>query len=228
MTGGTGDGPADFDRVYGSASRFGGVTPAETFGPKVLGGGWPQSLLTAELIAQVESRDPVDDRERRSIEKILVELDRLPDPFAEHADPVHLTASGIVIGERGVLLLKHRRLGIWVQPGGHIDTGETPWEAALREVWEETGLQAQLSGAPRKDLPFEQGIYGVDHVDVHPGPRGHVHLDLRYLMTAGVDGASTDPCPPPEESQEVEWLDWGQAIERADPGLRGALSAFRP
>lgn len=220
--------PNNFGRVSGSASRFGEVKSAETFGPKVLGGRWPQSLLTAELIAQVEARNPVDDRERRSIEKILVELDRLPDPCAEHADPVHLTASGIVTGERGVLLLKHRRLGIWVQPGGHIDAGETPWEAAIREVSEETGLQVELSGAQREDPSLERGIYKVDHVDVHPGPQGHTHLDLRYLMVAGVNGESTDPCPPPEESQEVEWLDWDQAIGRADPGLRAALIAFQP
>jgi 8-oxo-dGTP pyrophosphatase MutT (NUDIX family) len=220
--------PSDFDQAGGSASRFGQVTSPEIFGPGTLEGTWPRSLLIAELIAQVEARDPVDDRERRSIEQILIELDRLIDPFSEHADPVHLTASGIVTGERGVLLLKHRRLGIWVQPGGHIDAGETPWEAALREVYEETGLRVQLSGVPDAGVPQEQGVYRVDHVDVHPGPRGHTHLDLRYLMVAGIDGGSTDPCPPPEESQEVEWLGWEQAIERADPGLKGALIALRP
>jgi 8-oxo-dGTP pyrophosphatase MutT (NUDIX family) len=38
-----------------------------------------------------------------------------------------------------VVLHRHRVLGIWVQPGGHIDSGETPWDAAVRETAEETG-----------------------------------------------------------------------------------------
>jgi 8-oxo-dGTP pyrophosphatase MutT (NUDIX family) len=191
--------------------------------PEILGPETSSAVLVAGLIAQVGARVPVDQRELESIERILMELDRLADPCSEHADPVHLTASGIVVSERGVLLLKHRRLGIWVQPGGHIDAGETPWDAAQREVQEETGLRVTLSGTPQA-----QGIYQVDHVDVHPGPRGHTHLDLRYLMETGTDGSSIDPCPPPEESQEVEWLAWGAAIERADPGLRGALISLRP
>jgi hypothetical protein len=61
------------------------------------------------------------------------------------------------------------------------------------------------------------------HVDVHPGPRGHTHLDLRYL----VDGGDADPDPPPGESPQVEWFDWDRAIAIADPGLRGALVALR-
>jgi 8-oxo-dGTP pyrophosphatase MutT (NUDIX family) len=219
------------DRSRRSASRFAGVSFPEMFGPErldnVLEDRWPRGQLAAELIAQVAARAPVDQRERESVERILVELDHLLDPFDEHASAVHLTASGIVISERGVLLLKHRRLGIWVQPGGHIDSGEAPWEAAVREVREETGLEVALNSGPLASVAFSE-IYALDHVDVHPGPRGHTHLDLRYLMRAGVNGESTDPCPPPEESQEVEWLDWAEAIGRADPGLRGALIALRP
>jgi 8-oxo-dGTP pyrophosphatase MutT (NUDIX family) len=207
------------------------VTSPETFGPEILSDRWLRGLLTAELISQIDARVPVDQRERESIERILIELDHLVDPFDEHADAVHVTASGIVMGERGVLLLKHRRLGIWVQPGGHIDAGEAPWEAALREVREETGLEVAMRNQPLVAAALSQvynQIFTLDHVDVHPGPRGHTHLDLRYLMQAGVNGESTDPCPPPEESQEVEWLDWAEAIGRADPGLRGALIALRP
>jgi 8-oxo-dGTP pyrophosphatase MutT (NUDIX family) len=199
------------------------VTAPEILGRETATAVVANAFVISELIAQVGARVPVDQRELESIERILLELDRLEDPCSEHADPVHLTASGIVVSERGVLLLKHRRLGIWVQPGGHIDAGETPWDAARREVQEETGLRVVFSGVPRG-----QAIYQVDHVDVHPGPRGHTHLDLRYLMQAGADGSSIDPCPPPEESQEVEWLGWDAAIERADLGLRGALIALRP
>ena len=174
------------------------------------------SSLRSSIRAQVAARIPVDERERHSIERFIAEFDRLTDPFSQESDPVHVTASGIVVGERGVLLHRHRRLGIWVQPGGHIDIGETPWQAAWRETTEETGLD--IGPAPTA------GVEPV-HVDVHPGPRQHTHLDLRYLIV--VEGRA-DPQPPPGESQEVAWFAWGAAIERADPGLRGALIALRP
>ena len=53
---------------------------------------------------------------------------RSSDPFDEHADPIHVTGSAIVVGRRGVVLLTHKRLGIWLQPGGHVDAGEAPWD----------------------------------------------------------------------------------------------------
>ena len=62
------------------------------------------------------------------------------------------------------------------------------------------------------------------HVDVHAWGRGHTHLDLRYL----IDGGTADPDPPDGESQQIGWFTWDAAIERADPGLRGALRAMRP
>ena len=168
----------------------------------------------AAVRAAVAARDPVDAREAESVRRFLAELERLPAPLDEHADPVHVTASAIVVGPRGVILHLHRRLQIWVQPGGHIDAGEPPWDAALREAVEETGLAVRHP---------DRGPVVV-HVDVHPGGRGHTHLDLRYLLLAGPE----DPAPPEGESQEVHWFPWDEAIARADPGLEGALRALRP
>ncbi|HEX6658055.1 MAG TPA: NUDIX domain-containing protein, partial [Ilumatobacter sp.] len=104
----------------------------------------------AEIADQVARRSPVDERERTSIERFLHELARLDEPFSEHADATHVTASAIVVGVRGVVLHKHKRLGLWLQPGGHIDPGEAPWRAAIREAQEETGLPVEpLAGPPR-------------------------------------------------------------------------------
>jgi 8-oxo-dGTP pyrophosphatase MutT (NUDIX family) len=170
--------------------------------------------------AAVLARQPVDDRERSSIERFVIELDQLERPFDQEAGPVHITGSAIVIGLRGVVLLRHKRLGIWLQPGGHIDPGETPWAAARREATEETGLAVRfMADDQRLDQP------ALVHVDVHAGGRGHTHLDLRYVVVVDDD---EDPAPPPGESQEIGWFDWDDAIALADDGLRGALTALRP
>ncbi|MEP7112709.1 MAG: bifunctional NUDIX hydrolase family protein/GNAT family N-acetyltransferase [Ilumatobacteraceae bacterium] len=138
-------------------------------------------------------------------------VDARLDPFDEHASPQHITASAIVTGEAGVVLHLHKRLAIWLQPGGHIDAGEEPWNAALRETREETGLPVAASTVPDNLI----------HVDVHPGPRGHTHLDLRYHLTA----PPVAPTPPQGESPDVRWFSWAQAIAMAEPGLEGVLRA---
>jgi 8-oxo-dGTP pyrophosphatase MutT (NUDIX family) len=67
----------------------------------------------------------------------------------EHADPVHVTASAVIVGPRGVALHRHKALGTWVAPCGHIDPGETPSDAAVREAAEETGLAVRhFDGVP--------------------------------------------------------------------------------
>lgn len=53
------------------------------------------------------------------------------------------TAGGILIHKGKVLLVKHKKLGIWLNPGGHIDEGELPHEAAEREFLEETGIRVK-------------------------------------------------------------------------------------
>ena len=57
------------------------------------------------------------------------------------------TAAGILIHENKVLLVKHKKLGIWLNPGGHIEDGELPHQAAEREFFEETGVKVTASDA---------------------------------------------------------------------------------
>ena len=163
--------------------------------------------------ALVEGHDPTSPREASSKERFLVELARLTDPCNEHAGPTHVTASGIVVGPRGTVLHLHKRLGIWMQPGGHIDPGETPEVAARREATEELGLRVEHPAAgPR-----------LIHLDVHEAAAGHHHLDLRYLLLAE-DG---DPDPPPGESPDARWYEWDEALLLADAALVDALPVAR-
>ena len=98
------------------------------------------------------------------------------------------TASTLVLLEdRRILLVHHRKLGVWLYPGGHIESGETPDEAALRELKEETGVDGMLIG-PR-DTCLEDRTAGVTVLttpyvilceEVRSSGLVHDHVDLVY------------------------------------------------
>jgi 8-oxo-dGTP pyrophosphatase MutT (NUDIX family) len=168
---------------------------------------------TVDIEAVVADHAPGSPREVKAKERFLAELARLSDPYSEHADPTHVTASAIVVGTRGTVLHLHKRLGRWMQPGGHIDPGETPPVASLREAIEELGLVVEHpKGGPR-----------LIHLDVHEAALGHTHLDLRYLLL----GSADNPHPPPGESPEARWYDWDDAAAIADEALGPALVVAR-
>lgn len=161
--------------------------------------------MIEDLRAHLRAHVPATPREDRGRATFLRYLDWLPRPFDEHADPVHVTGSAIVLdGEGRTLLHHHKRLGLWLQPGGHVDPGERAHEAALREAIEETGLPLSHAG----DAPV------LVHVDVHEGGRGHLHLDTRYVLLAD---AAAPFAPAPGESTELAWVPvedidaWGDA-----------------
>jgi ADP-ribose pyrophosphatase YjhB (NUDIX family) len=115
------------------------------------------------------------------------------------------TATTFVVHERRTLLLLHRKLGIWVPPGGHIDPHELPDVAAIREVREETGLEVELLARGR----------ALGHVQVLPQPYcillediapDHQHIDLIYF--ARVSGGSLAHAE--REAQTARWYSWDE------------------
>lgn len=85
-----------------------------------------------------------------------------------------LVVGGYIIHKGKVLLIHHKKLGIWLPVGGHIEKDETPDEAVAREVLEETGLRIRLlehsdlpdTGNVKKSLalPFYVNVHSVgDH-----------------------------------------------------------------
>jgi 8-oxo-dGTP pyrophosphatase MutT (NUDIX family) len=168
-----------------------------------------RAALLLSVRSGVDQFDAVTPREMASHERIQLELNRLADPFDRDADPVHLTGSAIVVGSWGTVLHLHKRIGIWMQPGGHLEPGEAPWDAALRETREETGLPVR----------HPEGGHRLVHLDAHPAG-AHFHLDLRYLLLSD----DVEPSPPPEESQHVRWFSFPEALELADEALVDGLN----
>jgi 8-oxo-dGTP pyrophosphatase MutT (NUDIX family) len=106
----------------------------------------------------------------------------LPGAFSrDHYEPGHLTASAFVLSPArdAVLLILHGKLGIWIQPGGHIEPGDTTLPgAAHREVAEEVGVELQDAA--------QAAIFDLDIHDIparKAEPR-HEHFDVRICFQA--------------------------------------------
>lgn len=127
------------------------------------------------------------------------------DPLDRASLPDHLTASAVVVDvERGALLLHHRKLGRWFQPGGHVDGDGNLLAAALREASEETGL-----GRLRAVLP----AVDVDVHDVHyPDGSFHVHHDVRFLFLA----EPGDAVVANHESTNARWVRGAAGLDALD------------
>ncbi len=98
----------------------------------------------------------------------------------------HFTATGYIIRRGRVLLHRHPKVKAMLPPGGHIEAGEDPVTAVLREIREETGLVAEV--IPRempvdvaypRQIPPPEMIMVEDIDDPMAGP--HQHIDLIYF-----------------------------------------------
>ncbi len=76
-----------------------------------------------------------------------------------------------------ILLVKHKKFHKWVQPGGHIEKNETPEEAAMREVWEETGIKITLLG---DRFPRESDYIRPLGIQCNRNLMGQIHIDITY------------------------------------------------
>ena len=119
----------------------------------------------------------------------------------------HFTASGIVLADEQVLLVEHRKLGMWLYPGGHIEPDEDPVQAVLREVAEETGLACRIVTVPRFAHPAATVLPAPFTILVHDIPANaqtplHQHIDLVYVL-APEGGQAT---PQLEEVTGCRWV----------------------
>jgi 8-oxo-dGTP pyrophosphatase MutT (NUDIX family) len=97
----------------------------------------------------------------------------------------HFTATTFIVRRDRVLLHLHKKLGIWLPVGGHIDRDELPEEAARREAMEETGLQVRLHHADRQ-IEFADGarhLHRPAHLLLENINPFHQHIDFIYYAT---------------------------------------------
>jgi ADP-ribose pyrophosphatase YjhB (NUDIX family) len=125
----------------------------------------------------------------------------------------HFTATVYIVESGAVALHRHDGLGIRIPPGGHVDRDEVPHEAGLREVYEETGLDAELlDHAEPVDAPAGEHLPQPRHqmlydINVHDcGHVGHQHID--HIYYARVASREIDPAGDDEAGPEAwAWYD---------------------
>jgi 8-oxo-dGTP pyrophosphatase MutT (NUDIX family) len=135
-----------------------------------------------ELRVQLASYRAADTHESAHLARMKELCESVSKPCSRSSyAPGHFTASAFVLSpdRSELLLIHHKKLGLWLQPGGHVEPGdESVLDAARREVLEEVGI-AELE--LEQDGPFD--------VDVHAIPArkealGHEHFDVRFLFRA--------------------------------------------
>jgi len=117
----------------------------------------------------------------------------------------HFTASAFIVDQKfnKAVLVHHKKLNRWLQPGGHADGNQNLLQVAIKEANEETGLY---------DLRLCKGTFF--DLDIHLIPantkeQAHFHYDVRYLFIAD----ENRPLAVSEESHDVQWISFG-AIQK--------------
>ncbi|MBZ6076146.1 NUDIX hydrolase [Microvirga puerhi] len=127
------------------------------------------------------------------------------DIHSRHTFPGHITTSALIIDSDGksTLLIHHRSLGRWLQPGGHYEAPDNLEDSALREAAEETGL-ADLALDP-----WHRETGSPIDIDSHPIPARpsrnepeHWHHDIRYVVRARRNSVL---CPDLAEVDQAAW-----------------------
>ncbi|MEI2429311.1 NUDIX hydrolase [Lysobacter yananisis] len=129
-----------------------------------------------------------------------------PDPFRRERLAGHFTGSAWLVDRAGarVLLTHHRKLGRWLQLGGHADGDRDLAAVALKEAEEESGLTG---------LSVEPELFDLDRhwIPERGDVPGHWHYDLRYVVRAGDSEAFVVG----EESLALAWREIDAVL--ADP-----------
>jgi ADP-ribose pyrophosphatase YjhB (NUDIX family) len=119
-------------------------------------------------------------------------------------EKIDFTASAFIVHDNKVLLVMHKKLGTWLQPGGHIELDEDPNEAVMREAKEETGLDITLIGPQLQNFGTKfnaRELMPPRFLNRHNFNETHEHIDCVYFARSESGDAQSE-----EDGGEVRWF----------------------
>lgn len=167
------------------------------------------------LLTQLQSYFPHDSTETAHWQRTIEFLQTTPRPFHRETLEGHITGSAIVINPNGdrMLLLHHRQLNRWLQPGGHCDGNPDALAIAIQETQEETGLTAVA--------PISESIFDIDvhRIPAKSSVPAHWHYDIRYLLQASDTEVFNQS---DREVIAIQWLPLSQLVHvtPSDPSFQ--------
>jgi len=154
-----------------------------------------------ELLQLLKQYQPRFMDEMAFVKRSIGYIEQHEDCFYRELMPAHVTGSAWVVNpdRTRVLMMHHKKLNQWFQPGGHADGDADIIRVALKETEEETGINAE-------HIKLVDG--SIFDVDIHTiAPYGndpeHEHIDIRFLLE--IDDRIA--VPGNDESHEVLWID---------------------
>jgi 8-oxo-dGTP pyrophosphatase MutT (NUDIX family) len=175
----------------------------------------------ARVLELVGAIEPWDDLERTHLETATrwiaggAPLHRVRKP---DVPAMHLVSYFVVLDERRgqLLLVAHRKAGLWLPTGGHVEPGEDPWAAVVRECREELAIEAVAS-----PITGEHPLFLT--VTRTRGQHAHTDVSLWYLLDAD---ARTVTSYDQGEFNAIRWLTDGQVLEEPDELLDPHMHRF--
>ena len=149
--------------------------------------------------------------ERQSLNRTVHFVRSDPNCFERSNHLGHITGSAWVLNAEGtaVLLLHHRKLNRWLQPGGHADGDGDIRGVALREVQEETGL-SHLHALG--ECLFDVDVHAIPARPLKAGRKtegAHFHYDIRFAFRAPIGAQPIMN----DESNAVLWISRNELIQ---------------
>lgn len=155
-------------------------------------------MKRSSLLSLLDSYVPADELENRMYLETIQFINDNPDCFERTLLKGHVTASGWVVSPEHdqVLLMHHRKLDRWFQPGGHADGDPDVLRVAAKEVEEETGV-SNLKIA--REAIFDVDVHFIPANSKDPA---HYHYDIRFVFEADPEAGLVIN----SESKDVRWV----------------------
>jgi len=151
-----------------------------------------------ELLARYREGPRITEQERAPLDRLEAFVRREPACFERSTVEGHITGSAWILSHDGAacLLTHHKKLGLWLQPGGHADGDADVLAVALREGREESGIAELEALSPE--------IFDVDvhEIPARKGEPAHLHYDVRFALVAPAGAEFVVS----EESHDLAWV----------------------